>query len=574
MIVNEKYSIIINASNHKHYSKWFDNLKCGFTIECDLFQILPNSRILIKVECDECSLLKEITYKDYNSYGYKNGIYLCRKCKLKKSNLDKYGVENVFQRDDIKKKIKQTNIEKWGVDNVSKLDDVKMKKIETNNNKYGVDWPMQSFTIKQKSIATLLNKWSIDNISKLQIIKDKKEQNYLLKTGYRTPFNDPEIVEKISSTNEIKYGNKFSIISQDIKEKIKKTNFEIYGFENPSKNKSIANKIKKGVTETLNKKTFENIQNLLQIDSENRNFLIFCNSCQREFLITWSLFYKRRETNTVICTNCNAIDKHQSGLEINLYNYIRDIYTGDIIRNHRLDGKEVDIYLPEIKTAFEFNGVYWHSDLFKHRDYQKEKSVICQSNGINLFHIWEDDWLFKNEIVKSMIENKIGLTKRKIMARKCLVKNIEDKNLVYDFLQENHLQGKCQFSYALGLFQGSELVSVMTFIKRTNYLELNRYCSKINTIIVGGASKIFSEFQKRFKCDVVTFSDNAYSTGSIYESLGFEKVSDLKPDYSYLVEGIRRHKFNFRGKENRHPKIWDAGKIKYIRTSTFRTPEH
>jgi len=562
MINYEKYSVTINASNHKHYSKWFSDLRCGQIIECEIWQLLPNSKIPISVKCDLCGSSKIITLKDYNSYGYVDGNYLCRKCKLKKNNLEKYGVENVFQRIEIKEKIKDTVKNKFGVDNVSKSEEIKNKKIKTNQINHGVDWPMQSLDIKNKSINTLENKWSVDNISKSQLIKDKKSDTYFSRTGFKSPFSNPEVVKKIQIDNEVKYGNKYSIISPEIIEKIKQTNLRIYGVENPSQNEIIAKKIKSSVTETLNKKTFEDIDNLVRIDSLNRTFDIFCFSCREEFSISWSLFYKRRETNTLICTNCNSINKHQSGLELLLYDFISSIYTGTIIRNHRIDNKELDIYLPELNIAFEFNGVYWHSDLYKSREYHKDKTDVCRHNNIVLFHIWEDDWLWKNDIVKSMISNKLGLSKIRIGARKCKVNYIDNKEIVYEFLQKNHLQGKCQFSFAVGLFFNDELLSVMCFIKRSSYLELNRYCTKIDYVISGGASKIFKEVKKK-DSEIVTFSDNSYSTGKIYESLGFKKCTDLKVDYSYLVEGIRRHKFNFRKKENQHPKIWDAGKIKY-----------
>ena len=50
----------------------------------------------ITVKCDECEVEKNLKFKLYTSYGYTDGGYLCRKCKLKKNNIEKFGVENVF----------------------------------------------------------------------------------------------------------------------------------------------------------------------------------------------------------------------------------------------------------------------------------------------------------------------------------------------------------------------------------------------------------------------------------------------------------------------------------------------
>ena len=32
---------------------------------------------------------------------------------------------------------------------------------------------------------------------------------------------------------------------------------------------------------------------------------------------------------------------------------------------------EIDIYLPNLNLAFEFNGVYWHCDLYKNKKWLK-----------------------------------------------------------------------------------------------------------------------------------------------------------------------------------------------------------
>jgi len=72
---------------------------------------------------------------------------------LKKSNLSKYGVENVFQLKEVKEKSKKTNLEKRGVEFISQCLDIKekikktiseldkseinKKRIDTNQIKYG-----------------------------------------------------------------------------------------------------------------------------------------------------------------------------------------------------------------------------------------------------------------------------------------------------------------------------------------------------------------------------------------------------------------------------------------------------
>jgi hypothetical protein len=563
MIRNEKYSITVNAANFKHYAKWFTNLKVGQNIECDITQLLPNSRVKIHVICDSCAIEKEITNKDYNSYGYTDNVYFCRECKRKKNNREKWGVDNVFQLPEVKNKIKKTTLSKLGVDNVSKSDIIKDKKKNTNRRKHGVDWPQQSTEIRTKTTQTLIDKWSVDNISKSDIIKQKKITNYLQKTGYEFSFLNPEVKDKIIQTTIKNWGVTYSLSSYIIKKKISETNLRVYGFDNPSKNSIVSAKISSTVSATLNSKTFENIQGLISIDSQARLFTIKCDNCENDFEITWSLFYKRRETQTVICTKCNEIDKHQSGLELSLFNFINSLVLSGVEQNVKIGGKEVDILVRNKNLAIEFNGLWWHSELYKTRNYHRDKTQICQNHAISLIHVWEDDWLYRNDIVKSMISNKLGLTLIKIPARKCIVSFIEDKSLVSDFLERNHIQGKVLYSQAIGLFHDGKLVSLMTFIRRKEKVELNRYCGLLNCVIVGGASKLFEFYKKHYTGEIYTFSDNSYSSGNIYQLLGFEKEYELKPDYQCLESGVRLHKFNFRKKKPTGPKVWDSGKVKY-----------
>jgi len=61
---------------------------------------------------------------------------------------------------------------------------------------------------------------------------------------------------------------------------------------------------------------------------------------------------------------------------------------------------ELDIYLPEYNVAIEFNGLYWHSELYKEKDYHLNKTLECKKKGVDLLHIFEDDWVFKQDIIK------------------------------------------------------------------------------------------------------------------------------------------------------------------------------
>lgn len=518
----------------------------------------------INVLCDSCGITKNIKYKLYTSYGYRDGEYLCRKCKLKKNNIEKYGVENVFQLDSVKDKIKQSTFEKYGVENISQLDHIKNKKIETSLEKYGVDHYMKD----PKSIDTIKNnnieKYGVDNVSKLDWVQDKKVKTSLLNNGYAYISQNSDHMEKIKTENVEKYGVKFLFQSSYFKEKSKQTNIEKYGVDNPSKSELIKDKIKTSNLVTSHKKILSENKNIVRIDSDSKLFEIHCDNCNTNYSISYMLFYKRRETNTIICTNCNKIDKHQSGKEIMLRNFIEDIYDGIILPNYRIENKELDIYLPSENLAIEFNGIYWHSELYKGNNYHKIKTDICKSNNIQLLHIWEDDWDNKQDIIKSFISNKLGLNKIKIGSRKCIIKEIDDILIIKKFLNENHIQGYVRSSIKIGLYYNDELVSIMCFLKNGDSWDLNRFCNKLNTTVQGSASKMLKYFITNYSNEITTFSDNSYSYGDVYEKIGFEKLYEIKPDYHYIKDNIRIHKFNFRKTDTTDLyKIYDSGKIKY-----------
>ena len=87
--------------------------------------------------------------------------------------------------------------------------------------------------------------------------------------------------------------------------------------------------------------------------------------------------------------NCNS-----SKAEQEIADYISTFYNGECIRNSRtiISPLELDLYYPEKKIAIEFNGDYWHSELFKDKDYHYNKFKLCKENNITLVSIFESEW--------------------------------------------------------------------------------------------------------------------------------------------------------------------------------------
>ena len=80
-----------------------------------------------------------------------------------------------------------------------------------------------------------------------------------------------------------------------------------------------------------------------------------------------------------------------------------------------------------------------------------------------------------------------------------------------------------------------------------NYYEMLRFCNKINTNIVGGASKLLKHFIKDHNPNtIISYADRRWSNGDLYKQLGFQLCHMSKPSYFYVIKDKRKNRFCFR----------------------------
>lgn len=535
MILDKKIEIKITKRNINHYSKFFNvNLKDLILIDVEE-HLQKGSNIKLNVKCDICKCSRYITYQSYikniNSCD-EHPIYTCDKCshiKIKSNNLKKYGVEYFSKTKEYTRKFKKTMIEKYGVEYAQQSETIREKTKKTNLENFGVENPF----FDNEMIRNKFNeKWGVDHPSKVKSIN-----------------------KRIKKTKELN-GN--SLSSPEIRDKIKKTN-----------------NIK-----SLRDNTISNDKQYIKYIGEFTSMF----NCEKGhiFYIDSSNYHDRKRSNLPICTVCNPIGDSQSIKEKELFIFIKSLYKSEIIQSYR-DGLEIDIYLPELKIGFEFNGLYWHSEEHKDKNYHINKTKHFKERGIRIIHIWEDDWDFKNEIIKSQIRNWICLTENRIFARKCVVKTVPTKECI-KFLNENHIQGKVNSSLKIGLYHNDLLVSLMTFdhFEGRNKMDddnwnLNRFCNLLNTNVIGSASKLFKFFLKNYNVNrVISYADMDWSVGDLYHKLGFNLISESRVDYKYILENKRVNKSRFRKsrlntnlseseqmKKSHINRIWDCGKMKF-----------
>lgn len=220
-----------------------------------------------------------------------------------------------------------------------------------------------------------------------------------------------------------------------------------------------------------------------------------------------------------------------------------------------LNGKEIDIFIPKYNIGIECDGLRWHNEQYKAKSYHLDKTNESEKYGVRLIHIFEDEWIFKKDIWQSMLRNIFGLIDKKIYARNCVVKDVSAQE-TRNFLDKNHIQGYSTSKFNYGLYYQDKLVSLMTFgIPRINMggdksdgnYELVRFCNKIDTNVVGGASKLFKHFIEEINPkEIVSYSDKRWSTGNLYSILGFEHIHDSRPNYYYVNNMRRMNRFGFR----------------------------
>lgn len=285
----------------------------------------------------------------------------------------------------------------------------------------------------------------------------------------------------------------------------------------------------------------------------------------------------------------NKVEYSVSRGELELREFIKTITCSEIVPNYRKLGRlmELDIYLPELNLAFEFNGLYWHSDQSVDKNYHKNKTDKCREQGIRLIHVWEDDWDYNRDTTEAWIANIINPQKEnKIYGRKCEVKFIEPSVSKY-LMDTFHIQGYVNSSVCVGLYYEERLISACLFSKKDdNSYYLTRYVVLPEYSVIGGFSKMIKLFSKTYDKDLYTFADLSWvnSEKNVYLSNNFVPDKVLSPDYAYVYDKIRTHKFNFRHKhlkkkfkENYDPsltehenclnnnvyRIYDCGKIRY-----------
>lgn len=400
---------------------------------------------------------------------------------------------------------KKTNIERFGVDSWAKTEAGK----KTSSGKWDQD---KKDAYNEKSKKTFIEKYGVDHYSKTEEYLEKRSKTCLEKYGVENCFQDVDNIKQKSLEKNGYYGwfsseegkhyieNNNPAYLEETKDKKRLSYYNNRIFVHQEFNDIIYNKDKERFQDFIHKVAKEQgnhrrqISNYIGISYSNLNYFMRKFDMETEYL---------------------NLGKGSSFAEIEVYNFVKELVP-DAIRGDRtiLKPKELDVYIPSKQLAIEYNGIYSHSVYLGGKDegYHLYKTNECEKQGIQLLHIFDWEWNdpIKQEIWKSIIRNKLGLTETKIPARKCKFVLLDYKQ-VYNFFEQNHLSGAKESSFYYGLIYENELVSCMSilFEKEKKKFHISRFASKKDTIVMGALGK----FIKNINVDnLSTFANRRYSS--------------------------------------------------------------
>lgn len=551
---------------HRVYIDENNNLQDSDTIanvSTNLGQLI-RSTMLPRKSFSEAASKSRATYKAKTGYDHPMNDPAVV-AKLKQTNQERYGGVG-FQCEELASRSRATTKQRYGVDNFAKSELFPERFEESSLNKYGVSNPAKLDSIKCKIRDTheqRYGKW----YSQTDEFKKRSAETFLRKYGVSNPMYSDEVVNKIQQQSMKKWGVPYWMMLPESQKKLREGSIKKYGTSYHS-------------SAHLSKKCLDIIHDpdklveyVLKFPEECRTHTVIAKSlgCSAVHLLELTRSYGDTVRN--VFTMMPSVSSAEIAVRDMLSEWNIEAKYND---RSVLKPKELDIYVPSHNFAIEFDGWYWHSKQAGTPVlYHQDKSRRCAEKGIQLYHIFENDWNDERRraIIKSQLKAKLVGNCERIFARNCDVRQVSIEN-AREFLNDNHLQGYRNCAIRLGLYYKEKLVCMMTFGKAylhrdSSCWEIYRQCSKVNYTVVGGSSKLFKAFLVTVHPDkVITYSDFATGTGNVYAVLGFSPVRLTAPNYKWISEKGEKSRYQCQIKnevkimESKHyVQLFDCGNI-------------
>ena len=463
----------------------------------------------------------------------------------------------------------KTNIELYGVavpaNNPEKQEIWHEKHLE----EHGVIWPNQRKDVRNSYKETCMKNHDVDNMSKVGFVKDKIKEN---RWRNKSKEELDEIQNKTKNTWIENLGVNNPLESPIVINTFKQNCIKKDGIDWPTKRESVKQKVQVTRLKNQKPKVFKKLKDLnIQLLDEFENVTcqvnLKCITCGTLFSSVLDYVFH----GYGLCPKC--FPPHTSRFFANeITNFIIKILPNETITRDTKkilpSKKELDIYIESKKFAIECDGLYYHCDeMILDKNYHLNKTIECEQLGINLIHIFEDEWFYKKDVVKNRLLNILGVDNKPIIhSKNCIIKNIsiQEKN---KFLVKYHLQGKDNSTVKLGAFYNDELVSVMTFNAIENKVfELSKFVSNYSYSFKGLESKLLTYFFDNYIWEkIVSYVDRRWSDNKLFYEMGFNLNNVIGPSYWWVNNFERIHKFDLTDiKQNKKYRIiWDCGSLKF-----------
>lgn len=442
-------------------------------------------------------------------------------------------------------------------------------------------------TLLKEILEFTSNEPDVNLITRIKMVEKKMHVLPLCKTCK---------TKKVSSINIEYCSNSCAIKSPHAQEKTKNTCNEKYGKRfNINYNKTYnlgEHHTQKNITNINDINDKEFMQNLIKTGwkSVAKHFSL----TEKSHSSTYN-FLRKHGYEPILVSGFSTQEKE-------LVEFIKnELGVANVVENSKkiIAPYELDIYAPDHSLAIEYNGLFYHS--FDHKEtkseatYHKMKTEKCEELGLSLVHIFENEWLYSKDIVKSLLRNKFGLNKVVLNARDCDIIVLNGTQF-REFCNLNHMQGYCQSKLKLGLYHKKlkQIVSVMSFSmprfqkQKENTVEIIRFASLKNTSVRGAFNKLLRYFEKENPTikTILSFGNRRWCSiaNNVYEKNGFVLEHITAPNYFYYDKNFEIYSRNEFQKHklktklslydetkteselmfmNGYRRFWDSGSLKY-----------
>lgn len=241
---------------------------------------------------------------------------------------------------------------------------------------------------RQHGLRRIKQIFNVDNVFKLKEIQDKVKQTTLTRHGVQCIFSSQKFQHDIKNTNITKYNTQHPMKNVNVKDKAlqkrKQKNLQKFGVQY------------KALMTMFSLQYVQPLFSIQQYRGLNEKYKWKCKICGKQF----QSIYTAGKLNTKC--QCQKV-KHTSSQQIQLANFCSKYFEIKKNWNGVIWPQELDIVIPQIKLAIEFNGLYWHQTSFKQHNYHYQKSIKCKQKGYRLIHIWQDQWKNNKEEIKGKL---------------------------------------------------------------------------------------------------------------------------------------------------------------------------